>query len=94
MDEGRAGAGDALAAAFEIVATPAVFAAGGWLLDGRLGTFPLVTVAAALVVLCYQMWRLARQYGRQLDAALQSRRASYPSPEPEPSTRPRSAVSP
>ena len=64
----RAGAGDALAKAFEMIATPAIFGVGGWLVDGRLGTFPLVTLILVVVVFGYQVWsfcpRLRRQHGR------------------------------
>ncbi len=73
----RAGAGDALAKAFEMIATPAIFGFGGWLVDGRLGTFPLVTAVLVLVVLGYQVWSFARGYGEAMDEALDSRRAGY-----------------
>ena len=73
----RATAGDALAKAFEMVATPALFALGGWLVDQRLDTFPLVALTAGLVVLVYQMWRVARDYSADLDKALDARRAGY-----------------
>ena len=73
----RAGAGDALAKAFEMIATPAVFGVGGWLVDGRLGTFPLVTLLLVLVVFGYQAWSFARHYGAAMDEALESRRAGY-----------------
>ena len=74
---------DAMAKAFEMIATPAVFGFGGWLVDGRLGTFPLVTLAAASIVLAYQVWRFARAYSASMDDALDSRRASYSGPGPE-----------
>lgn len=73
----RSGAGDALAKAFEMIATPAIFGFGGWLLDGRLGTFPLVTLLAVVVVFSYQVWSFARAYTASLDEALESRRAGY-----------------
>ncbi len=79
--DSRAGAGDALAKAFEMIATPAIFGFGGWLLDGRLGTFPLVTLVAVVVVFSYQVWSFARAYGLSMDAALKSRRATYRGPE-------------
>ena len=78
----RAGAGDALAKAFEMIATPAVFGFGGWLIDGRLGTFPLVTLVLAVVVFGYQVWSFARAYGTSMDEALNSRRATYDGPDP------------
>ena len=73
----RAGAGDAFAKAFEMIATPAIFGLGGWFLDGRLGTFPAVTLVAVLVVFSYQVWRFARDYSARMDEALQQRRAGY-----------------
>ena len=79
----RAGAGDALAKAFEMIATPAIFGVGGWLVDSRLGTFPLVTVILVFVVFGYQVWRFARDYGASMDEALESRRASYSGPGAE-----------
>lgn len=78
----RAGAGDALAKAFEMIATPAIFGVGGWLVDSRLGTFPLVTAAVVFVVLGYQVWSFARDYGASMDEALDSRRAGYRGPGP------------
>lgn len=73
----RRGAGDAFAAAFEMVATPAVFGLMGWWIDSRLGTFPLVTLALVLVVFGYGVWRFARQYSARVDEALEVRRAGY-----------------
>lgn len=73
----RAGAGDAFARAFEMIATPAIFGLGGWFVDGRLGTFPLVTLTAVFVVFGYQLWRFAQQYGMHMDEALARRRAGY-----------------
>ena len=84
----RAGAGDALARAFEMIATPAIFGVGGWLVDGRLGTFPLVTLVLALTVLGYQVWTFVRSYGASMDEALDSRRAGYGTPHPEASGQP------
>ncbi len=79
----RAGAGDALAKAFEMIATPAIFGVGGWLVDNRLGTFPLVTVAVVFLVFGYQVWSFARAYSVSMDEALDSRRAGYGGPGPE-----------
>ena len=78
----RAGAGDALAKAFEMIATPAIFGFGGWLVDGRLGTFPLVTLVLVVVVFGYQVWSFARAYSTSMDDALESRRATYGGPDP------------
>lgn len=79
----RAGAGDALAKAFEMIATPAIFGVGGWLVDGRLGTFPLVTLILVVVVFGYQVWSFARDYGASMDEALDSRRTRYRDSGPE-----------
>ena len=79
----RGGAGDGLAKAFEMVATPAIFGVGGWLVDGRLGTFPLVTLVLVLVVFSYQVWSFARDYGARMDEALDSRRSGYRGTSPE-----------
>ena len=84
----RSGAGDALAKAFEMIATPAIFGFGGWLVDGRLGTFPLVTLLLALAVLGYEVWSFVRHYGASMDKALDSRRVGYGTPRPEASRQP------
>ena len=78
----RAGAGDALAKAFEMIATPAIFGFGGWLIDGRLGTFPVVTLVLVVIVFGYQVWSFARTYGVSMDEALESRRGTYGGPDP------------
>ncbi len=75
--EMRQGFGDAFAAAFELAVTPAIFGFLGWLLDGRLGTFPIFTIAFAAITLAYASWRLARSYGESLDRALVERRAAW-----------------
>lgn len=84
----RAGAGDALAKAFEMIATPAIFGLGGWLIDGRIGTFPLVTLVLVVVVLGYQVWSFARAYGTSMDKALETRRATYGGPDSAAGGRP------
>lgn len=71
------GAGDALAAAFEMVVTPALFALLGWVIDSRLGLFPTFTLALAGIVLCYETYKLCATYGRNLDEELQERRKHY-----------------
>jgi F0F1-type ATP synthase assembly protein I len=65
----REGSGDAFAAAFELVATPAIFGFLGWLLDGRMGTAPIFTVAFVVIALAYASWRLAHDYGESLERA-------------------------
>ena len=52
------GFGDALARAFELVATPGIFALLGWLLDRRLGTSPLFAFVFFFIVLSYVVWKM------------------------------------
>ncbi|MBI03683.1 MAG: hypothetical protein CL468_06595 [Acidimicrobiaceae bacterium] len=75
--EMKQGFGDAFAAAFELVVTPGIFGFLGWLVDGRLGLFPVFTVAFSVITLAYASWRLARSYGESLDRALVERRAAW-----------------
>ena len=73
----RDGFGDALAAAFELTATPAIFGMLGWLLDRRLDVFPLFTVGFVLTAVGYGSWRLYRNYSDRLDRAAADRRAIW-----------------
>ena len=75
--EMRQGFSDAFAAAFELVVTPAIFGFLGWLLDGRLGTTPIFTVALVVIALAYSSWRLAHDYGESLERARAERRAAW-----------------
>jgi len=71
-------AGDALSIAFELVATPALFAFFGWLIDGALGTQPVFTLALCLLTAVYAGWKAVRSYSDQMEAYdrdLPSRRA-------------------
>jgi F0F1-type ATP synthase assembly protein I len=61
------GFGDALARAFELVGTPAIFGWLGWLLDGRTGTRPMFTVLFALITFVYMTWKLWGEYDRAMD---------------------------
>ena len=56
------GFGDALARAFELVATPLIFAFFGWLLDRRLGTSPIFAFVFFFVVLGYLVWKMWMGY--------------------------------
>jgi F0F1-type ATP synthase assembly protein I len=58
----NAGFGDALARAFELVATPGIFGFLGWLLDRKLGTTPLFAFVFFFVVLSYVVWKLWSGY--------------------------------
>ncbi len=62
------GFGDALAKAFELAATPALFGLFGWLLDRGLGTAPLLLVAFIVIVFVYEVWKLFLHYGAAMDA--------------------------
>lgn len=74
----RQSAGDALSIAFELVATPALFAFFGWLIDGALGTKPIFTLVLCLLTAVYAGWKALRTYSDRMDAYdrnLPSRRA-------------------
>ena len=75
--EMRKGAGDAFSAAFEMIATPALFGLLGWFIDSRLGLFPVFTLVLAGIVLAYETQKLCASYRQSLDEALQRRRAAY-----------------
>ena len=75
--EMRQGFGDAFAAAFELAVTPAIFGFLGWLLDGRIGTTPVFTIAFTVVTLAYASYRLAHSYGQSLEEARAERRATW-----------------
>lgn len=76
MREVNTGFGDGLATAFELVATPMLFGFFGYLIDGRLGTKPIFTVALALFVFGYCVWKLVVKYNADLDKALEERKAA------------------
>ncbi|WP_419926095.1 AtpZ/AtpI family protein [Candidatus Poriferisocius sp.] len=74
----RQSAGDALSIAFELVATPAVFAFFGWLIDRALGTQPIFTLVLCLLTASYTSWKAMRAYSERMEAYdrdLPSRRA-------------------
>ena len=58
--------GDALSMAFEMVATPALFAFFGYLLDRAVGTAPLFILVFSIVVLTYVVWRTFKTYERRM----------------------------
>jgi hypothetical protein len=76
----RDGGGDAFSAAFEMIATPALFGLLGWYIDGRLGVYPIVTLVFIGITLAYEVWKLWANYSAQMDAALEERRAGYHRP--------------
>ncbi len=71
-------AGEPLSIAFELVATPALFAFFGWLIDRGLGTKPLFMLVLGLLTAVYVGWKVLRAYSQQMeehDRNLPSRRA-------------------
>ena len=60
------GAGDALAVAFELALTPAIFAFAGWRLDLWLGTTPLFLLVLFLFVMGYEIWKLFTRYDARM----------------------------
>jgi F0F1-type ATP synthase assembly protein I len=73
----REGAGEALSASFEMIATPAVFGFFGWLIDRASGLFPVFTLTLAGIVLAYEVWRMYQQYSTTMDEMLEERRSRY-----------------
>ncbi len=64
----RQSAGDALSIAFELVATPALFAFFGWLIDGAVGTRPVFTLVLCLLTAVYAGWKAVKAYSDRMDA--------------------------
>ena len=62
------GAGDALSTAFEMIATPALFAFFGLLLDRGVGTTPLFTLLFMSIVLAYTTWKVFKRYEQRMQA--------------------------
>jgi hypothetical protein len=60
--ETHRGFGDALAQAFELALTPAIFGAAGWLLDRWLGTWPVFALTLFLFTFGYVIWKHLRGY--------------------------------
>ena len=65
--------GDALAAAFELVATPALFAFFGWKIDDWLGTGPIFLLVLTILTASYSIYRLLAQYDREMAAHEEAR---------------------
>lgn len=61
-----AGAERGFTAAFELVATPALFGLIGYFLDARLGTGRLLTFGLAIFVVVYLLWKLWYQYTTEM----------------------------
>ena len=75
--EMKQGSGDAMAAAFELVATPAIFGFLGWLLDRKLEIFPICTLAFVAVTITYASWRLYKQFTLRLTQEAEQRRETW-----------------
>lgn len=54
-------------AAFELVATPALFGLIGYGLDRWLGTGPVLMIALTVVVAGYVVWKLWYSYNQEMD---------------------------
>ncbi len=78
------GFGEALSRAFELAATPAIFAGLGWLLDRWLGTSPLFLIVLfffAIAGVGYMTWFKYEEEMKQHEAdAVWNRRARRPAP--------------
>ncbi|MEI7593466.1 MAG: AtpZ/AtpI family protein [Actinomycetes bacterium] len=64
----NSGFGDGLAAAFEMVATPILFAFLGFLVDRWLGLHLVFTLIFGLVVFGYEIWKLVMRYSSEMEA--------------------------
>ena len=73
----KQGSGDAMAAAFELVATPAIFGFLGWLLDRKLEIFPVFTLVFVGITITYASWRLYKQYTLRLPQEAEQRRETW-----------------
>lgn len=71
LKSNQKGFGDGLAAAFELVVTPAIFGLLGYLADRALGIVPVLTLVFSVFVLSYMVWKFWAQYLAESDAELQ-----------------------
>lgn len=62
-------------AAFELVATPVLFAIIGYYLDRRFGTGPVLTIILTTFVTGYVIWKLWYNYSAEMDRLDAARRA-------------------
>jgi F0F1-type ATP synthase assembly protein I len=69
------GFGDALAQAFEVVATTAIFFFLGWLLDRWLGTSPVFMITLSLVCLVGKLYLMLVAYNEKMKRLEGERRA-------------------
>ena len=92
------GLGDGLARAFELAAVPALFGAGGWLIDRWLGTTPVFTMTLALVGFVGKLLAMWYHYAAQMErherAVAEQRSAPKPPDRPAFGARPAAADEP
>jgi hypothetical protein len=72
------GFGEALARAFELVVTPAIFGVAGYFLDRKLGVVPVFTLLFSLFVVSYEFWKFWKLYEADMarhEQSLPARRA-------------------
>lgn len=62
----NASAGHGSTLAFELVLTPAIFAVLGWLLDRAAGTSPVFLIVFPVIVGCYEVWKIWRDYSARM----------------------------
>lgn len=72
----EAGFGDGLAAAFELVMTPALFGLLGYWIDRWLGIVPVLTLVLSISVLVYELWKVWGRYVAESDIELERWRAA------------------
>lgn len=65
--------GDGLVLALELVATTVVMAGLGWLLDGALGTRPVLTVVFGAFTLAYEVYKIVAGYNAELNHHIEAR---------------------
>ena len=68
MREVNSGFGDGLATAFEMVATPAIMGALGYLVDRWVGTNLVFMLVFGLFTFGYMLWKLAVRYNTEMEA--------------------------
>jgi hypothetical protein len=74
------GFGDGLAAAFEMLAGPAIFGFLGYLLDQKLGIGPVFLLTFSLAVFGYECWKLFVRYNTEMDRHLDEMRTARRTP--------------
>jgi hypothetical protein len=62
------GAGDGFTRAFELALTPAIFAGFGYVLDGRLGVRPVLTILFFLIAVAGQFVKMYYTYEARMKA--------------------------